>query len=155
MHYLGSPSSYLASTVFFPYSYHRVTYYGAAEVNPDTVDENPVYEMQFFPYLIYDDHYGQVVIPENLGNLQYTPPAQSADFLLRNAAYGLAVRDGVASLFVHSFLFVPYNGLPAHSDFSRVLSGITDMGYEWVDPNVYLEMQGLDPSVEVTRLGSN
>lgn len=154
-HYLGSPSAYMASSMLFPFSYHRVTYHGADDLTDLPRDTTYVHEMQFFPYMIYRDHYGQVVVPENLGNLQYVGAVQTPEFLLRNAAYGLAVRDGVASLFIHSFLFVPYSGDPGYSDFSRILDGITAMGYEWIGVHDYLSLYGFDPDATVDRTGTN
>ncbi len=154
-HYLGSPISYRAAATLFPYTYQRVSYHVPDDQDTLAEGQSSIYEMQFFPYMIYRDHFGQVVVPENIGNLQYTPPIQTPDFLLRNAAYGLTVRDGVASLFVHSFLFVPYSNQAAHSDFSRVLDGISAMGYEWVGVNEYLELQGLDPNASQSEVGTN
>ncbi len=148
-HYLGSPNSYLASRVFFPYTYQRVTYFGLNDPGRTPAGVAPVYEMQFFPYMIYQDHYGQAVIPENIGNLQYIPPAQSGEAMLRNAAYSLAVRDGVASLFIHSYLFVPYSGSTAYGEFASVIDGITEMGYEWVGVDEYLAINGLGPRGDV------
>ncbi len=154
-HYLGSPNASLGARLVFPYTYQRVAYYGADDLNPFAEVLRDEYEIQFFPYMIYQDHYGQVVVPENLGNLQYTPPVQSADYLLRNAAYGLAVRDGVASLFVHSFLFVPYMGVPAYSDFTSVIEGISAMGYDWVGVDEYLTQHGMDPDARVGNTTSD
>lgn len=142
-HYHGSPAAYLADAAIFPLTYQRATYYSAEDIR-QPLPANVDYEMQFFPYMIHQDDYGQVVVPENLGNLQYTTPIQTSERLLRNAAYGLAVRDGVASLFIHSYLFEPYNGIPAYSDFSRVVEDISDLGYTWTSFDDYVAASELN-----------
>jgi len=84
---------------------------------------------QILPYLIHDDMYGQQVIPENLG---YIPLADtdeemlgSADELIRNAAAHLAVRDSFVGVFYHPIIGVDV--------LRKLVAGIKNLGYEFVD----------------------
>ena len=89
------------------------------------------------------DCYGQRVIPESLGNIEYdirlidstsnynyTP----AD-ILGNADYVLTVRDGFASFFFHPFWLEPSLKLPGFADFKAVIEGISQRGFTWVAPS--------------------
>ncbi|MBL0173828.1 MAG: DUF2334 domain-containing protein [Ignavibacteria bacterium] len=85
---------------------------------------------QFFPYIIEKDLHGQRIIPENLGYVPFDPddPAASSDQvenLIRYAAANLAVRDGFAACFYHSF--VPLENL------ERLVRGIKALGYTFAD----------------------
>ena len=94
-----------------------------------------------FPYIINADYYGQRIIPENLGSVQYNicnvDPFSCITYtwqqIVTNAQYGLAVRDGFASFFFHPYWLEPDLGLPAYQDFQSMITGITNLGYTWVD----------------------
>ena len=45
----------------------------------------------------------------------------------------VAVRDGFASFFFHPYWLEPDLGLPAYQDFQSMITGITNLGYTWVD----------------------
>jgi uncharacterized protein YdaL len=63
---------------------------------------------QYFPYIINKDVFGQRIIPENLGYVPLYPNVDSSRYyvqkIISNARASLAVRDGFASCFFHSFL---------------------------------------------------
>jgi uncharacterized protein YdaL len=97
---------------------------------------------QFFPYIIDQDYYGQRVLPENLGNFEYTLPGDptanvvyTGKDILTNAQYALAVRDGFGSFFFHPFLLEPAYGLPAFADLKTLVTAMTKLGYTWVAPS--------------------
>ncbi len=85
---------------------------------------------QFFPYLIQRDLFGQRILPENLGFIPFDPDSAgvssaNVDRVLRGADAHLAVRDGWASCFYHSF--VPLENL------QRLVRGVKQRGYTYVD----------------------
>ncbi len=134
-HYLGSPRASRAVAELFGATYQRGTYF--TDDDPDLNCDDATCDLmmgQFFPFLIPEDFYGQRVIPENLGNLQYTAPQQPAEYLVKNAEYGLTVRDGFASFFFHPALLGGDRGKQAEADLHAVIEGITKLGYLWVDP---------------------
>lgn len=142
-HYQGSPLSYQAMAKKFTTTYQRVVYYTAAR--PDLHAEGPSKDFatgMFFPYIIHRDPYGQYVIPENLGNIEYDISAidPSSNFnyswkdLLENAEYAKVVRDGFGSFFFHPFWIDPdFTDLHAWQDFKNLIDGLTAMGYQWTD----------------------
>jgi uncharacterized protein YdaL len=105
---------------------------------------------QFFPYVIARDWYGRRVIPESLGNLEYSlaeiDPSSSlvygVDDIVGNArVLRNVVRNGIASFFFHPFWlerFVRPDGtvydIDARADLRRILDGIARLGYVWTDP---------------------
>jgi uncharacterized protein YdaL len=98
---------------------------------------------QFYPYVIGKDYYGQRVLPENLGNIEYDirtiDPTSfynyTADDIITNAKYAKAVRDGFASFFFHPFWLEPNLGVPGFEDFKKAVEGITALGFTWVAPS--------------------
>jgi uncharacterized protein YdaL len=155
-HYQSSPYSILAVPPKFAKTYQRVVYYTSNTPNLNTTAAGRDFSAgQFYPYIIQKDYYGQYIIPENLGNIEYnisTIDASSnitytAQDILKNAQYAMVVRDGFASFFFHPFWIetdiAPY--LPAGSnplaDFQSIITGITNMTsptgqkYTWVDPS--------------------
>lgn len=100
---------------------------------------------QFFPYEIYSDYYGQRIIPENLGNIEYNicniDPFSCLTYtwqdIYLNAQYAWVVRDGFASFFFHPFwLDSDMSGTAASNafqDFQILVKGISGLGYQWVD----------------------
>ncbi len=85
---------------------------------------------QFFPYTIYHDQHGQKLYAENLGYVPVDPQDPSASAtqvtrMLEFARTNLAVRDGFASCFFHSF--VPLENL------RRLVRGFRSEGYTFMD----------------------
>ena len=142
-HYQSSPLAIAAVPQYFKNTYQRVVYYTSS--NPQTLNAiTPGHDFsvgQFFPYIIQKDYYGQRVIPENLGNVEYNicniDPSScltySAQDILTNANYALVVRDGFASFFFHPFWLEPDLGTPGYADFQTIITGITNLGFTWVD----------------------
>jgi uncharacterized protein YdaL len=52
---------------------------------------------------------------------------------LTNATYAQVVRDGFASFFFHPFWLEPELGTPGYQDFQTIISGISALGFTWVD----------------------
>jgi len=140
-HYQSSPKAIRAAVQRFPTTYQRVVYYTSDE--PDFNPANPARDFavgQFFPYVIERDYYGQRVLPENLGNIEYDireiDPTSNFDYtwedLLLNAEMAKVVRDGFASFFFHPFWLDPDVGTPGFEDFKKLVEGITALGYTWV-----------------------
>ena len=152
-HYQASPTDYKAFVAWAQgntsrpqKTYQRVVYYTSDD--PDFT-KGDIAAGQFFPYPVRD-YYGQRVLPENLGNIEYdicnVDPTScgviyTADDIITNAQRALVVRDGYASWFFHPFWLedglVPGN--PGYTDFTKVMEGITALDYlgyryQWVDP---------------------
>jgi uncharacterized protein YdaL len=98
---------------------------------------------QIFAYPIAKDYYGQRILPEALGNIEYDirqiDPTSYYNYtwqdIVTNANYMLAVRDGYASFFFHPFWLEPELGTPGFEDFKKAIDGITQLGYSWVAPS--------------------
>ncbi len=141
-HYHGSPASYRAVAERFDVTYQRVVYHTSD--NPNLNPNNPLRDVevgQFFPYVIYEDYYGQMIIPENLGNIEYileNDPSSSynytAEDILANAEYNKIIRDGIGSFFFHPFWLDPDINVPGMEDFVQVIEGMSQLGYQWEDP---------------------
>ncbi len=142
-HYIASPKSYQAMGELFAGRYERSYYYTSEVPQLNTDFDNPDRDFaagQFFPYIIYSDHYGQIVIPENLGNIEYDireiDPLSYIDYgwkeLKTNAEYALTVRDGYASFFFHPFWLERDLGVSGFRDFKNLVNAITRLGYKWV-----------------------
>ncbi|QCX51164.1 DUF2334 domain-containing protein [Ralstonia pseudosolanacearum] len=142
-HYQSSPLSMKAVPKYFKSVYQRVVYYTSD--NPQTLASTaPGHDFsvgQFYPYIIKKDYYGQRVIPENLGNIEYNicniDPSScltyTAQDILANAQYAVVVRDGFASWFFHPFWLEPDLNEPGFADFQSVMNGISALGFSWVD----------------------
>jgi len=108
-HYQGSPNTYAALGAGAT-RYERSFYYTSTnpQLNLDTNNPDRDFSIgQFFPYIIESDHYGQKVLPENLGNFVYDI-GQNANVVMwndlyENAKYAFVVRDGFASFYFHPF----------------------------------------------------
>jgi uncharacterized protein YdaL len=86
--------------------------------------------------VIGKDFYGQRVLPESLGNVEYDSQYRyTAQDILLNAKYGKTVRDGYASFFFHPFLVEPSMNVPGLADFKTIIQGITQLGYTWIAPS--------------------
>ncbi|EFP67416.1 MAG: DUF2334 domain-containing protein [Ralstonia sp.] len=142
-HYQSSPLAIKAVPTYFKNTYQRVVYYTSD--NPQTLAATtPGHDFsvgQFFPYIIQKDYYGQRVIPENLGNVEYNicsiDPSSCLTYnvtdILTNANYALVVRDGFASFFFHPFWLEPGLVATGFPDFQQIITGITALGYTWAD----------------------
>lgn len=141
-HYHASATANRAFPQRFDTTYNRVVYY-TADV-PDFAGQHgdPDFAVgQFFPYIIHRDYYGQRILPENLGNIEYDisdiDPASYFDYtwqdLLLNAEYALVVRNSYASFFFHPFWLEPSLGTPGLADLQKLVNGINQLGFTWVD----------------------
>ncbi|RDU99433.1 polysaccharide deacetylase family protein, partial [Trinickia dinghuensis] len=140
--YQMSPLASQAAAAEFATSYERAVYYTATDPQIGTGAANQDFSAgQFFPYIINQDYYGARIVPENMGSIQYnicnidpfSCTAYTVQQMLTNAQYALVVRDGFASFFFHPYWLEPGVGVPAMSDFESLVSGITQLGYTWVD----------------------
>jgi uncharacterized protein YdaL len=140
--YQMSPLASQAAAASFTTSYQRAVYYTASDPQLGTGAPNQDFSAgQFFPYIINKDYYGERIVPENLGCIQYNicsiDPFSCTTYtwqqMLTNAQYALVVRDGFASFFFHPYWLEPELKVPAMSDFKSLVSGITKLGYTWVD----------------------
>ncbi|NLA20919.1 DUF2334 domain-containing protein [Burkholderia cepacia] len=143
-HYQSSPLSIKAVPPLFKTTYQRVVYYTSDQPNLNSTAPNHDFSVgQFFPYIINTDYYGQRVLPENLGNIEYNicgiDPFSCLSYtwqdLYTNAQYALTVRDGFASFFFHPFWLEPDLGTPGFQDFQSLVNGITGLGFQWVAGN--------------------
>lgn len=142
-HYQGSALASKASTQVFPKTYQRVVYYTADTPNLTASVEKDFAVGQIFPYPIQTDYYGQKVLPESLGNIEYDihliDPTSSFNYtwqdILTNAQYVKTVRDGYASFFFHPFWLEPEVGTPGLADFKSLVSGISNLGFTWTVPS--------------------
>jgi uncharacterized protein YdaL len=140
-HYHTSAIAAKTAPQLFSTTYQRVVYYTADK--PVFFGTNKDFSVgQFYPYVIGKDYYGQYVLPENLGNIEYDistidPTSNynyTADDLILNAKYAKTVRDGFASFFFHPFWLEPNLGTPGFEDFKKTIEGISALGFTWVAP---------------------
>lgn len=140
--YQMSPLASQAAAVEFKTSFQRAVYYTSTNPQIGTGAANQDFSAgQFFPYIINKDYYGERIIPENLGSIQYNicniDPFSCVAYpwqqLVTNAQYGLVVRDGFASFFFHPYWLEPDLGVPAMSDFKSLVTAIKNLGYTYVD----------------------
>ncbi|MGN6703308.1 MAG: DUF2334 domain-containing protein, partial [Burkholderiaceae bacterium] len=142
-HYQGSASANRAAAALYPKTYQRAVYY-TADVPDYGAATGRDYEVgQFFPYVIDRDYYGQHILPENLGNIEYDisyiDPTSNIVYtwqdLYTNAQFGLAVRDGFGSFFFHPFWLDSSLNLPGFTDFTKIVTGLIQLGYTWTVPS--------------------
>lgn len=140
-HYQSSPLAMKAVPPLFKTTYQRAVYYTSDTPNLNSTAANRDFSVgQFFPYIIKSDYYGQRVLPENLGNIEYnicnidpsSCMAYSWHELYTNAQYALTIRDGFASFFFHPFWLEPELGTPGLADFKSLVQGINGLGFTWV-----------------------
>ena len=142
-HYHASALASKAMPQVFPTTYQRVVYFTADQPNFNAAINKDFGVGQIFPYVIKKDHYGQRIIPESLGNIEYDisaiDPTSNFNYtwqdIVTNAEYGKTVRDGFASFFFHPFWLEPVVGVPGYLDFQKTITGITNLGYTWVAPS--------------------
>jgi uncharacterized protein YdaL len=145
-HYHASPLSSKAFPLAFNTTYQRVVYFTSDQPNLVGGINKDFAVGQIFPYVIKQDHYGQRILPENLGNIEYDisniDPTSNFNYtwqdILTNAQYALTVRDGYASFFFHPFWLEPDIAKPGLADFKKLVAGITALGYTWTVPSKIL-----------------
>ena len=142
-HYHTSALTARSAPQLFSKTYQRVVYFTADKPNLTASMAKDYGVGQFYTYTVNKDHYGQYVLPENLGNIEYDistidPTSNynyTADDLILNAKYAKTIRDGVASFFFHPFWLEPDLGVPGMADFQKTVEGITALGFTWVAPS--------------------
>ena len=142
-HYHGSALSSKAAASVFNTTYQRVVYFTADKPNFNAATSKDFGVGQIFPYVIKKDYYGQRVLPESLGNIEYDirtiDPTSNYNYtwqdIVTNAQYALTVRDGYASFFFHPFWLEPELGVPGFADFQKLIDGITQLGFTWIAPS--------------------
>jgi uncharacterized protein YdaL len=140
-HYQSSPLSIKAVPSLFAKTYQRVVYYTSDTPNLSPGPTADFSTGQFYPYIINTDYYGQKVLPENLGNVEYNicsiDPFSCTTYtwqdIYTNAQYATVVRDGFASFFFHPFWLESDIGTPGLADFQSLIQGISGLGYTWAD----------------------
>ncbi|MBH2018529.1 MAG: DUF2334 domain-containing protein [Burkholderiales bacterium] len=133
-HYHASALTSKVTPQAFNTTYQRVVYFTADQPNFYAATGRDFGVGQIFPYVIKKDYYGQRIIPENLGNIEYetTDGFYSWQDIVTNADYAKVVRDGYASFFFHPFWLEPAFAVPGYQDFQNTINGITNLGYTWV-----------------------
>jgi len=111
-HYAASQLDYPVLNSFFSTAYER----------RQTIDLHGT--DQLLPYMIYDHTSGGQIIPENLGYIPLSQP--DAGPMLQAAKNNLAIRDGVASFFFHTFV--------DHSTLKDIIPGLKKLGYRFTSP---------------------
>jgi uncharacterized protein YdaL len=142
-HYVASPLTSKAIPQVFDTTYQRVVYFTGDQPDFTSRPGKDFSAGQIFPYVIQRDYYGQRVLPENLGNIEYDihqiDPTSFLTYtwqdIALNAKYALAVRDGFGSFFFHPFWLEPDLGTPGYSDFTQLIDAITALGYTWTVPS--------------------
>ncbi|RYF44163.1 MAG: DUF2334 domain-containing protein [Comamonadaceae bacterium] len=142
-HYHASALASKAAPLAFATTYQRVVYFTADKPNFAAGPGKDFAVGQIFPYVIRKDYYGQRILPENLGNIEYdistVDPTSNINYtwqdLYTNAQYALTVRDGFASFFFHPFWLEPSLNTPGFADFKKLVEGISQLGFTWVAPS--------------------
>ncbi|MDB5868348.1 MAG: papd-like protein [Polaromonas sp.] len=142
-HYHASALTSKVTPQAFSNTYQRVVYFTADKPNFNAATNKDFGVGQIFPYVIKKDYYGQRIIPESLGNIEYDirtiDPSSNFNYtwqdIVTNAEYGKTVRDGYASFFFHPFWLEPEVRTPGFADFQKVMDGITNLGYTWIAPS--------------------
>jgi uncharacterized protein YdaL len=142
-HYHTSAVTARSAPTLFGTTYQRVVYFTADKPDFFAPVAKDFGVGQFYPYVVRKDWYGQYVLPENLGNIEYdistidgTSNYNYTPYdILTNAKFALAVRDGFASYFFHPFWLEPDLGVPGFEDFKKTVEGITQLGFTWVAPS--------------------
>ena len=132
--YHALPLASKATLQGFKTTYQRVVNFTADQPNLLAKVSKDFGVGQIFPCVIPKDYYGQRVLPESIGNIEYDISAidPSSNFnwqdLLINAQYGLVVRDGFASSFFHPFWLEPEINKPGFTDLKSLVDVITQFG---------------------------
>lgn len=108
-----------------------------------TTDNSDYINAAHFPYVIYGDYYNVRLIPENLNYVALFAEKEKSlytiDTILQNAKRNKVLRDAWASFYIHPILLWPKekgglgNSEGDTSEIERLIKGIQDLGYEFVD----------------------
>lgn len=180
-HYAASVMNYMILGKMFHWNYHRTVYFPfktlkdtglpeelkAFKCRPEECGDrrrailnNINVEVDYHsfggvpvPYIIYRDPYGQSVIPETLGMIDFAfygsktwRPVSKPEDIVRRAKKLKVIRGAVASFFWHPQLLdenfryyreVPnsYESIGGKNSLRLVVDGIKDLGYEFVSIN--------------------
>lgn len=142
-HYQASALSMKAVPPIYAKTYQRAVYYTADTPNFTAAQGKDYLAGQFFPYVIQQDHYGQKVLPENLGNFEYDLSAlypgpvivYTWQDIYTNAQYAMTVRDGFGSFFFHPYMLDPDLPISALQDLRDLVAGMKALGYTWTSPS--------------------
>ncbi|HMN22155.1 MAG TPA: DUF2334 domain-containing protein [Ottowia sp.] len=142
-HYHGSALASKAAAQTFAKTYQRVVYFTADNPDFNASVNKDFWVGQMYPYPIKTDYYGQRVLPESLGNIEYDisaiDPTSNYNYtwqdIVTNAQYVKTVRDGYASFFFHPFWLEPDLGTPGFADFKKTIDGINNLGFTWTVPS--------------------
>lgn len=137
-HYQASPRAYRVFARAYEWNVGRAIYFPEKAGREPPEGAQPA--GQFFPYEIYGDHYGQRMIPENVGNVQPYLNDQvlkpvTVDDMIRIMRRNSVLRDAWASFFVHpSMLELTAMGGDAagSKEVRRLLAAAAEHGYEFV-----------------------
>jgi uncharacterized protein YdaL len=134
--YAASAADYAGIDQTYSVRYEDELFFGG-ELSGQPIDYSHVFG-QFFPYEVHD-LYGTTIIPENLGDYEptalYGNPARTAQEIINEAQLNLAVRQGVASFYIHS----DYDPL---SVLEQVVTGLKNLGYTFVSPATLMSANG-------------
>jgi uncharacterized protein YdaL len=139
-HYKASALDNLVFADYFKWTIGRMTYFNYNRSAPNANTDDPV--GQFFPYEIYNDIYGQRVIPENLGNVQNELNSQvtqvrTVEQILKDAKRNKVLRDSWASVFFHPFLLADQD--PSNNDLRNLVTGLKKLGYHFINLNSFVQ----------------
>jgi hypothetical protein len=134
--YAASAADYAGIDQTYSVRYEDELFFGG-ELSGQPIDYSHVFG-QFFSYEVHD-LYGTTIIPENLGDYEpaalYGNPARTAQEIIDEAQLNLAVRQGVASFYIHS----DYDPL---SVLEQVMTGLKNLGYTFVSPATLMSTNG-------------
>lgn len=104
--------------------------------------------MQFFPYEIYSDYYGQRVLPENLGHphIAYgNGRPRSLENIVADAKRNRVIRDSWASFFIHVSYIMRMDGQNPESPESgieklvKTVRTLKELGYSFQNANEWTQ----------------
>ena len=138
--YQMSPAASSATALTFPTTFQRAVYYTSTKPHSARVPPTRLFGRAVF-------RTSSTLITTGSGSFRRTWAAcsttsatstrsRASPHVAANrdqCAVWLAVRDGFASFFFHPYWLEPDLGLPAYQDFQSMITGITNLGYTWVD----------------------
>jgi uncharacterized protein YdaL len=131
-HYAASATDYKAMMRVFTLFYDR------------TISTPSLNSQQYFPYPVVD-HWGRMVLPEDLGYVPVENPVTKN--VLQAARNMKVVRDGVASFYFHPFLNVKL--------LDQIVRGVRDLGFRFVSIRDFAaEVDYLGKYLVATRSGT-
>ena len=143
-HYHTSAITARTAPQLFTTTYQRVVYFTADKPNFYAATAKDFGVGQFYPYVISKDYYGQHVLPENLGNIEYDirtiDPTSNYNYTADDLITQRQVReDGARRL---RLVLLPSrsgssrtSARPASRISRRPIEGITALGFTWVAPS--------------------